>query len=157
MATIQPRLKRQIVIHIDDKHRRHSLNLSEVEEKAKRILEALEAHEGELSLLIVDDELMSTLNKQYLDRSGSTNVIAFPMRQGPFAEINANLLGDVVISIDTAAKEAEAGGLTIELRFDQLLIHGILHLFGFDHEHNMEDALIMKTKEESLYDLLHAL
>jgi len=118
-------------------------------------LEALESREGELSLLIVDDELMSALNKQYLDRPGSTNVIAFPMRQGPFAEMNANLLGDVVISIDTAVKEAEAGGLTVELRFDQLLIHGILHLFGFDHERSREDAKIMKNKEKFLFDLLH--
>lgn len=144
-----------MVVHIGDKHRRHSLNLSEIEEKAKRLLKALEARDGELSLLIVDDEQMAKLNKQYLDRPGSTNVIAFPMRQGPFADMNANLLGDVVISLDTAAKEAKDWGLTIEMRFDQLLIHGILHLFGFDHEYSEEDARTMRTKEEALLKLLN--
>ena len=64
---IPPGQKRQMVIRIDDKHRRHNLKLDEVEEKAKRVLKALEFHEGELSLLIVDDEMMSILNKQYLN------------------------------------------------------------------------------------------
>jgi probable rRNA maturation factor len=144
-----------MVIRIDDKHRRHNLKLSEIEKKAKRILEALEAREGELSLLIVNDELMSTLNQQYLNRSGSTNVIAFPMRQGAFSDMNTNLLGDVVISIDTAAKEAKRGGLSTELRFDQLMIHGILHLFGFDHECSKEEAQIMMSKDRSLLKMLN--
>ena len=144
-----------MVIHIDDRHRRHNLKLSAIEEKAKRILKALKAPEGELSLLIVDDKQMARLNMQYLDRFGSTNVIAFPMRQGPHADINANLLGDVVISLDTAAKEAEDGDLTTELRFDQLLIHGILHLFGYDHEYDKEEARAMQTKEEALLKLLN--
>jgi len=108
----------------------------------------------ELSVLIVDDVQMAEFNKTYLDRSGPTNVMAFPMREGPFAEVNPNLLGDVVISLDTTYREAEAGDLTEELRFDQLLVHGILHLFGFDHENSKEDAKAMREKEEELLKLL---
>jgi probable rRNA maturation factor len=114
----------------------------------------LGARDVELSLLLVDDGQMAELNKTYLDRSGPTNVMAFPMREGRFGELNANLLGDVVISLDTSSREAEVEGLTTALRFDQLLVHGLLHLFGFDHENSEEDAQTMKKKEEELLKLL---
>jgi probable rRNA maturation factor len=111
-------------------------------------------HDGELSILIVDDPEISELNKTYLGRSGPTNVIAFPMQEGPFGRVNPNLFGDVVISLDTAASEAHDAGISIESRFDQLLVHGILHLFGFDHEKTPEQAKAMKDKEERLLNLL---
>ncbi len=117
------------------------------------ILSALECPDGELSILIVDDQEIARLNKRYLGRSSPTNVIAFPMQQGPFGQINPNLLGDVVISIDTAAREAQGAGISVESRLDQLLIHGILHLFGFDHEKTSEQAKAMRIKEEQLLNL----
>ena len=80
--------------------------------------------------------------------------MAFPMREGPFADVNPNLLGDVVISLDTSCREAEAAKISKRLRFDQLLVHGILHLFGFDHENSKEDAQAMREKEEELLKLL---
>ncbi len=110
--------------------------------------------DGELSIVIVDDEEMATLNRTYLHRSGPTNVIAFAMREGPFAEVNPDLLGDVVISVETARQEARQSGISDALRFDQLLVHGILHLFGFDHEKNSEEAEEMQTKEQELMKLL---
>jgi probable rRNA maturation factor len=114
----------------------------------------LECPDGELSVLIVDDLEIARLNKTYLGRSGPTNVIAFPMRDGPFGQISPNLLGDVVISLDTAAREAQDASISVELRFDQLLIHGILHLFGFDHEKTSEQAKAMRIQEEQLLKLL---
>jgi len=76
------------------------------------------------------------------------------MQEGPFGQINPNLLGDVVISLDTAAREAQDAGLSLESRFNELLIHGILHLFGFDHEKTPEDAERMANKTEELLELL---
>jgi len=114
----------------------------------------LECPDGELSILIVDDPEIAGLNKRYLNRSGPTNVIAFPMQQGPFRQITPNLLGDVVISIDTAAREAQEAGISVESRLDQLLIHGILHLLGFDHEKTPEEANRMDRKAEELLELL---
>lgn len=102
----------------------------------------------------MDDPEIAGLNKRYLSRSGPTNVIAFPMQQGPFGQITPNLLGDVVISIDTAAREAQEAGISVESRLDQLLIHGILHLLGFDHEKTSEQAKAMRIKEEELLKLL---
>jgi len=75
------------------------------------------------------------------------------MQEGPFGHINPKLLGDVVISLDTAAREAQHAGITTESRFDQLLVHGILHLFGFDHK-KTEQAKAMRIKEEQLIKLL---
>jgi probable rRNA maturation factor len=110
--------------------------------------------DGELSIVIVDDEEMATLNRTYLHRSGPTNVIAFAMREGLFSEVNPNLLGDVVISVETGCREARQSGIPDALRFDQLLVHGILHLFGFDHENNPEEAEEMQAKEQELMKLL---
>ncbi|MDY6955120.1 MAG: rRNA maturation RNase YbeY [Thermodesulfobacteriota bacterium] len=110
--------------------------------------------DSELSLLIVGDEEMAALNERYLGRSGPTNVIAFSMQEGAFAGISPNLLGDVAISVDAASREARDLAIPTELRFDQLLIHGILHLFGFDHEKERDDAEAMRKKEEELMKLL---
>jgi len=97
---------------------------------------------------------MARLNNTYLRRAGPTNVIAFPMQQGSFGDVNPNLLGDVVISLDTTAREARDDSISIESRFFRLLIHGILHLFGFDHDTTPEQAEAMMMKEEELLKAL---
>lgn len=102
----------------------------------------------------MDDPEIAKLNKTYLGRPGPTNVIAFPMQEGPFSHVNPSLLGDVVISLETAAREAQDDCISVESRFDQLLIHGILHLFGFDHEKTLEQANEMMVKEKQLLKLL---
>jgi probable rRNA maturation factor len=114
----------------------------------------LDSPEGELSILVVDDSEIENLNKDYLNRSGPTNVIAFPMKEGDFSDINPQLLGDVVISMETAGREALQSGISIEERFAQLLIHGILHLFGFDHEKSEQDARKMEKKSNELLGLI---
>lgn len=117
-------------------------------------------HEDELSLLIVDDPQIADLNQEYLNREGPTNVIAFPMQD--YTDGNTHicepdiprLLGDVVISVETARKEGETEGITMESRFIQLMIHGILHLMGYDHETSEADALRMEEKSNQLLELL---
>jgi len=110
--------------------------------------------DGELSVLIVDDAEITEYNRSYLNREGPTNVIAFPMREGEFTELTPYLLGDVVISADTAEREGEAAGISAAERFDQLLVHGILHLFGYDHEQEEAEATHMEAKSEELLALL---
>jgi probable rRNA maturation factor len=114
----------------------------------------LDCPEAEISILIVDDQQIAQLNHQYLNREGPTNVIAFPMRQGPFSDIAPNLLGDVVISADTAQREAKSAGISMQDRFDQLLIHGTLHLLGYDHEYSAAEASKMEEKAKELLQLL---
>jgi probable rRNA maturation factor len=121
---------------------------------AQAILNALAYPDAELSILMVDDPQMEALNRAYLHRVRPTNVIAFPMQEGPFTDINPQLLGDVVISTDTAAREAEALSIAIETRIHELLVHGILHLFGFDHENNEQEARRMEQKSAEIMEAL---
>lgn len=78
------------------------------------------------------------------------------MREGPFSEITPNLLGDVVISVETAHREGQKADLDMQKRFDQLLIHGILHLFGYDHETTASEARKMEEKTNELLKLIEA-
>ena len=110
--------------------------------------------DGELSILLVDDQQIETLNIEYLNRKGPTNVIAFSMREGQFNDITPNLLGDVVISVETAKKEAHAANISMQNRFNQLLIHGILHLVGYDHEKTQKEAKRMEKKSNELLYML---
>jgi len=114
----------------------------------------LDCPDGEISILIVDDPQIEKLNQQYLNREGPTNVIAFAMREGEFSDLSPHLLGDVVISTDTAAQEAQIAATSVERRFSELLVHGILHLMGFDHETSEKDARIMEDKSRELIELI---
>ncbi len=111
-------------------------------------------HDAELSLVITDDTAIAELNRRYLGREGPTNVIAFPMAEGDYAGITPGLLGDVVISLDTARREAQAAGLSVQERFTQLLVHGILHLLGYDHESSAAAAAEMAAREAEVLSLI---
>lgn len=77
------------------------------------------------------------------------------MQEGEFSHLNPSMLGDVVISADTAAREAEEGGITFYERIVFLMLHGILHLTGYDHERSGEkEAIRMELKEKEILDLL---
>jgi probable rRNA maturation factor len=121
---------------------------------ARILLNSLGHPEGELSILLVDDLRIAELNRAYLNREGPTNVIAFPMQAGPFAHLSPHLLGDVVISVDTAWREAGAAGLEPEERLTQLLVHGLLHLCGYDHEKTPAQARRMAAKSRQLLNSL---
>ncbi len=110
--------------------------------------------DAQLSILIVDDTQIAEFNLAYLNHAGPTNVISFPMQEGPFSEISPNLLGDVVISADTAYREAAEAGMPMMERFNQLLIHGILHLTGYDHIKSEKEAAAMELKSNQLMQLI---
>jgi len=129
--------------------------MTTIQQKTTDILNALDCHDAELSILIVDDPQIAILNKKYLHRNGPTNVIAFPMRTDQFSNINPELLGDVVISIETAEKEGKNIGVSMEERFTQLLVHGILHLLGYDHETSEQEADKMEKKSEEILKLIN--
>ena len=143
-------------VQIDNSQDKHRISKKKIRQTATAVLNALEYPEAELSILIVDDQQIAQLNQEYLNRNGPTNVIAFPMRAGRFPDITPNLLGDVVISIETAFREGQKGDLSMEERFDQLLIHGILHLLGYDHEGTKSEARKMEKKAQELLDLIQA-
>lgn len=108
----------------------------------------------ELSISIVGDRSIHRLNREYLGKDRPTNVISFSLQEGEFGHLST-ALGDVVISADTAAREAETGAVSTWERVVFLLLHGILHLTGYDHERSGEaEARRMVKKEKELYALL---
>ena len=114
-------------------------------------------HDRELCVLFTDDEHIAALNKQYLGRMGPTNVLAFPM-EDPHDETTVSpMLGDVVISLDTAARESVESGESFDETVRRLLIHGILHLLGFDHERSEGEAREMEQEELRLKNLVQNL
>lgn len=124
---------------------------------ARRILNVSGCPDAELSVLIVDDAEIRTINRDYLGRDKSTNVISFAMQEGEGAGIQPGVLGDVVISADTASRDAQEAGIPFEDELYFLLLHGILHLLGFDHERSTEaEALRMETREREIFNLLAA-
>ena len=82
-------------------------------------------------MVLLDDAGIAALNRTYRGARGPTDVLAFPMTEGPFKRLSPECLGDVVISAETAARQARHGDLKAELAL--LLVHGILHLVGYDH------------------------
>ncbi len=108
----------------------------------------------ELSLAIVGDRAIRRLNREYLGKDHPTNVISFSLQEGAFGHLSP-ALGDVVISADTAAREAAAAGISTWERVLFLLLHGILHLTGYDHERSGDaEARRMMKREKELYTLL---
>jgi len=110
--------------------------------------------DAELSVLITGDEEIKTLNERYLGRKGPTNVLAFPMTNGTGPDPVTGLLGDIVISVDRAAEEAKQVGEPLTDTFYRLLIHGLLHLLGYDHERSKKEARSMEKQQARLLFLI---
>jgi probable rRNA maturation factor len=140
-------------ILISNKQKTIRIDRRKIRKKAEKLLRDLAHPDAELSILFVNDEEITRLNELYLKRSGPTNVISFPMYSPDFPGIHPEILGDVVISMETAGREAEQEAISLEAKTDWLLVHGILHLLGYDHE-KAKDARIMFKKEKELLDLL---
>ncbi len=119
-----------------------------------KVLSDLGCHDKELSVLLTNDERIAQLNYRYRGKKGPTNVLAFPMSDGMASDYNSTMLGDVVISGDTALRESKELGETPEYTVDRLLIHGVLHLLGFDHTGSEEDAVRMEKEEKRLMTLI---
>jgi len=113
--------------------------------------------EKEISISFVDDEAIRLLNRQYLRLDKPTNVLSFSLEEGECGKINPGLLGDVVISVDTALRDAKQGGFTLEEEILFLIIHGLLHLTGYEHVGTSRaNALKMKKREKELFLALTA-
>lgn len=107
-------------------------------------------NECELSILITDDSEIQKLNKQYRDKDKPTDVLSFSMIEG--LDDPQPVLGDIVISLETAERQAQEYQVNLYQELLRLLIHGILHLVGFEHENVSEQvAQEMKDTEDKLY------
>ncbi len=120
---------------------------------AKKILKSEGKNDAELSIVLTDNRKICLLNKKFRKIDKPTDVLAFSMREGEDSNINPALLGDVVISLETAARCAKQLKITREEEIYRYLTHGVLHLLGYDHRHKLERE-VMKEREESILKAL---
>jgi rRNA maturation RNase YbeY len=120
---------------------------------ARRLLAALRRANDELSLVLVSDRVMHELNRSWRGVDRPTDVLAFAQADGVGGAPDG-LLGDVVISIDTARRQAAALGHSLGAESERLLVHGLLHLLGYDHERSAAEARRMRRRERALLRVL---
>lgn len=119
----------------------------------RAVLATLNAHnlEGyEISVLLTDDSRMTELNREYRGINAPTDVLAFPQLEDKDTELmNLNMLGDVVVSLETAARQAITEKHSLEEEVSFLTVHGVLHLLGYDHQ-TQEEATVMFNKQDTI-------
>ncbi len=142
-------------IQIENRQKRIKIDKRQIRASVIKLLKLLDCPDKEISLMFVDDASIQCINKQYLSKDKPTNVISFSLQEGEYGGINPEMLGDVVISVDTASRDADYGHFTFNEEILFLIIHGLLHLLGYNHENTSKaNALKMKQKEKELFRLL---
>ena len=134
---------------------RRSVRHGEVSWRAEAMLESLGLLDAELSILLCDDATIRKLNRRYRKKNKPTDVLAFPMQEGPGPAAHPGLLGDVVISLPTATRQAVEHDRPIIQEVTFLLAHGLLHLLGYDHANKREER-DMKARTEDLLAAVEA-
>ncbi len=123
---------------------------SELEDYAKAVF-AKHLSAAEVTIRIVDEDESAKLNQTFRSKSGPTNVLAFPLPESK--QFGLDLLGDIVICAPLVIKEAQAQGISEKAHWAHLVIHGILHLLGFDHIKD-DDAERMEAEEITILNEL---
>lgn len=119
------------------------------------LLRARDLESSDVTLALVDDAEMSVLNREYRGIDKTTDVLAFSQIEGQTLEAaDGHHLGDVVISLPVAERQAERGGWRLEEEVLRLLVHGFLHLLGYDHEAGGTEAARMAAEEARLCAVL---
>jgi probable rRNA maturation factor len=142
-------------------------HLRRIRAQAVKLLKILALDCYELSIVLTNDESIHTLNREFRHKNSATDVLSFPQFEpGWYPAADARMvggldpsdhgavLGDIVISVDTATRQADETGITAEARLRTLLIHGLLHLLGYDHEISQAEARRMFARERELGILL---
>ena len=130
--------------------KRRSVRHGELVWRAEAMLEALGIPDAELSILLCDDPTIRRLNRRYRQKNTATDVLAFPLTEGPAPAPQPGLLGDVVISVPTATRQAEERDRPIIQEVTFLLAHGLLHLLGYDHATRREEREMSARTEKLL-------
>jgi len=149
-------------IHIRNQQSAQEIQTGPLKQILERALHHLACEDKEVSVLLVDDKQIQALNRQYRHKDCPTDVLAFCQqdsrgrppclpKSGRRADrdVRPYLLGDIVISVSTAQRQAQDMGHSLEQELKILLIHGLLHLLGYDHIRD-EEASVMQEKEAEL-------
>jgi probable rRNA maturation factor len=126
-----------------------------------KICGALALRNAVISLIMTNDEYIKEINKKYRKKNAPTDVISFAYMEDmededpfPHGETETEELGDIYISLERAAEQSFEYGVSLKDEVKRLLIHGILHLTGYDHEKSEEEGGIMRAKEDELFEIM---
>jgi rRNA maturation RNase YbeY len=144
-----------MAVYLRVRLRRFAKRQASVSRAAESILASVGESQSELSLELVGDRRMRRLNRMYRKKDRTTDVLAFPMRESH--NPCPTLLGDVVISVPTALRQAKESGRSVSDELAALLVHGVLHLCGYDHERSAREALRMRRRETAIVKMLNPL
>ena len=139
-----------MAIAVRNRQRKVRLKTPQVKRQLSRAMTYLGCQEQELSVVFGDDRLLQDLNRDYRAKDRPTNVLAFPQEPIDAVAPSADLLGDVVVSLPTAQREAQDLEQPLEARVVYLLVHGLLHLLGYDHEPSDADRQRMEALEQEI-------
>ncbi len=120
---------------------------------ARATLVNLGESDVELSVLLTDDSTVTELNRTYRGVDKTTDVLSFSQREGENADDWDNILGDVIISVEQAQRQADEYGHSVAREVGFLTVHGVLHLLGWDHENPEDEGRMMAKTEEVLHSL----
>jgi probable rRNA maturation factor len=141
-----------ISVYVVSRVRGGKISIRRIERTARRILKLLDRDHTELSLALVRNREIQELNAKYRRKSEPTDVLSFPSQE--VLPTGVQILGDVVISVEQAEKQAARRRRALEEEIESLLIHGILHLLGYDHERSSKEARVMRGMERKVSRML---
>ncbi len=124
-----------------------------IEQKILKILDILDKRDHSISVLFTTDHHIKELNHQYRNINKATDVLSFSQLEGEHMG-DQKLLGDVVISVDTARRNAKTHKASLESELNLLITHGILHLLGYDHEGAQQENNTMRKLESQILKLI---
>jgi probable rRNA maturation factor len=138
-------------ILIQNKQRTYPLNERKIRQWVRAILKMQKEDNSEIGLVFVNNRTIQKYNKDYRGKNVPTDVLSFPMRDTRVKDFSP-LLGDIMISLEKTYEEAHlfCHGKREHLLF--LLIHGILHLLGYDHEQSRNEAARMRRREKHIFE-----
>ena len=138
------------MIHIRNESLEHLVDESAVRFAAEATLLDQNAQACEISVMLTDDSQIQKLNSHYRQTDKPTDVLAFAMREGIDGELHSELLGDVVISLATAKRQADENDYTLDAELARLTVHGVLHLLGYHHQTQDEEEIMFEIQKRIL-------
>jgi rRNA maturation RNase YbeY len=138
------------MIEVVNRQRKLSVDCERWQAFATKALKVLPTEATGATVAFVSDRAMRELNRLWRHKHGTTDVLSFPAEQDEFEKVEGSRLGDVVISVEQAARQAKENGLSFDQEIAQLILHGLLHLCGYDHstDHGEMDRLELRLRRK---------
>ena len=122
------------MIEVVNRQRKVPVDCKRWEEFTEKAMKVVPAKGAGVTVAFVSDRQMRELNERWRGKKGTTDVLSFPAEQDESERLEGRTLGDILISVEQAARQAAQHGLSFETEVEQLILHGLLHLCGYDHE-----------------------